>query len=73
MEDSKEFNASAPWNDDLQLLLSIPVPPTVTRTQPDGKKNPNPKFHKSYILWTKEDGSALGCTVTTDNKYKKRK
>uniref|UniRef100_A0A1I7YF04 Sugar phosphate phosphatase n=1 Tax=Steinernema glaseri TaxID=37863 RepID=A0A1I7YF04_9BILA len=51
------FNVTAPWHDDLELILSIPLPPNVSRTEPKTNK------HKSVVMWSKEDGSVLSCSL----------
>uniref|UniRef100_A0A1I8AG26 CVNH domain-containing protein n=2 Tax=Steinernema glaseri TaxID=37863 RepID=A0A1I8AG26_9BILA len=57
------FSAYAPWNGDLEPLLSIPLPQNVTRTQPEPKRRGG---DESFIVWTKEDGSALACMVRAE-------
>uniref|UniRef100_A0A1I7XYS0 FBA_2 domain-containing protein n=1 Tax=Steinernema glaseri TaxID=37863 RepID=A0A1I7XYS0_9BILA len=61
------FGVCANWDGDLEPVLSIPVPPNVTRTQLKPKKQednifPMPEI-KYYILWTREDESALVCVI----------
>uniref|UniRef100_A0A1I7Y6N6 Glyco_hydro_18 domain-containing protein n=1 Tax=Steinernema glaseri TaxID=37863 RepID=A0A1I7Y6N6_9BILA len=52
------FEVGGVWSEDLEDLLSIPLPPNVTREEPtmDGEK-------VSIIKWTKEDGARLQCKI----------
>uniref|UniRef100_A0A1I7Y6I6 NodB homology domain-containing protein n=1 Tax=Steinernema glaseri TaxID=37863 RepID=A0A1I7Y6I6_9BILA len=53
------FEFSTPWCGDLEPMLSIPLPPDVTRTQ--GKMMDE---NTSVVLWSKENGSVLSCSVS---------
>uniref|UniRef100_A0A1I7ZP52 FBA_2 domain-containing protein n=1 Tax=Steinernema glaseri TaxID=37863 RepID=A0A1I7ZP52_9BILA len=60
------FTAYVPWNYDLEQLLAIPVPPNVIRTQRKPKEKDS---DESFILWTREDGSALACRAGRESVY----
>uniref|UniRef100_A0A1I8AH89 Uncharacterized protein n=1 Tax=Steinernema glaseri TaxID=37863 RepID=A0A1I8AH89_9BILA len=61
VEKSEMFSASAPWNGDLQPLLSIPVPPDVHRTLLQPKRKGG---DESFIVWTKKNMTSLLCRIT---------
>uniref|UniRef100_A0A1I7Y694 Ig-like domain-containing protein n=1 Tax=Steinernema glaseri TaxID=37863 RepID=A0A1I7Y694_9BILA len=62
LDNDSFFTVGGPWSKDVEDLLSIPLPPNVTRAEPtmDGEK-------VSTIEWTKEDGATLQCKIEWNN------
>uniref|UniRef100_A0A1I7ZWX1 FBA_2 domain-containing protein n=1 Tax=Steinernema glaseri TaxID=37863 RepID=A0A1I7ZWX1_9BILA len=64
LDNDSFFTVGGAWSKDVEDLLSIPLPPNVTREEPtmDGEK-------VSTIEWTKEDGATLQCKIVWDICY----
>uniref|UniRef100_A0A1I7Y6H6 Tudor domain-containing protein n=1 Tax=Steinernema glaseri TaxID=37863 RepID=A0A1I7Y6H6_9BILA len=58
VEDFNIFFASTPWHAGPEEVLLLPVPPNATR-----KLLKAEDASKEFIVWSKEDGSTLSCTI----------
>uniref|UniRef100_A0A1I8AGL8 Ig-like domain-containing protein n=1 Tax=Steinernema glaseri TaxID=37863 RepID=A0A1I8AGL8_9BILA len=66
LDEGSYLHVSGYWYDDLEPILSIPMPPNVTRTQHKVEVDDE---DVSLILWTKENGFTLSCTLTWTRNY----
>uniref|UniRef100_A0A1I7Y750 Ig-like domain-containing protein n=1 Tax=Steinernema glaseri TaxID=37863 RepID=A0A1I7Y750_9BILA len=58
LDNDTTFEVAGIWSEDVEDLLSIPLPPNVTRAEP---KMDDEKV--SIIKWSKEDGVTLQCKI----------
>uniref|UniRef100_A0A1I8AH84 DUF789 domain-containing protein n=1 Tax=Steinernema glaseri TaxID=37863 RepID=A0A1I8AH84_9BILA len=66
LDEGSYLSVSGPWYDDLEPVLSIPLPPNVTRTQPKVEVDDE---DVSIVLWTKENGFTLSCVLYWTRQY----
>uniref|UniRef100_A0A1I7ZWV9 PRKCSH domain-containing protein n=1 Tax=Steinernema glaseri TaxID=37863 RepID=A0A1I7ZWV9_9BILA len=57
------FRVGGRWTEDMETLLSVPLPPNVTRAEPKADE-------ENVIFWTREDGSTLNCWISWEEPHR---